>query len=49
MINVKKAQELILKHGKTVRIFTGAPLPHGTDTVVMQEFVESVSDDVIAI
>ncbi|MBW8049127.1 MAG: molybdopterin molybdotransferase MoeA [Cytophagales bacterium] len=37
-----------LKNGETVRIFTGAPLPPGTDTVVMQEFVEPVSDDVIA-
>ena len=29
--------QLILKNGETSRIFTGAPLPDGADTVVMQE------------
>ncbi|MDV4169618.1 molybdopterin molybdotransferase MoeA [Rhodovulum sp. FJ3] len=32
--------------GDAVRIFTGAPLPKGTDTVVMQEHVVLVSDRV---
>lgn len=34
------AQELWLKEGEAARIFTGAPLPHGADTVVMQENVQ---------
>lgn len=29
--------QLILKNGEAIRIFTGAPLPEGADTVVMQE------------
>ena len=29
--------EFVLKHGYAVRIFTGAPLPQGADTVLMQE------------
>lgn len=29
--------EFILEHGHAVRIFTGAPLPQGADTVLMQE------------
>ena len=33
------ARELKIKSGETVRIFTGAPLPEGADTVVMQEKV----------
>ncbi len=32
--------------GKAVRVFTGAPLPKGTDTVVMQENTESRKDTV---
>ncbi|KQR70419.1 gephyrin-like molybdotransferase Glp [Pedobacter sp. Leaf176] len=31
------ANQFILKNGQTSRIFTGAPLPEGADTVVMQE------------
>lgn len=31
------AQHLSLQRGQAVRIFTGAPLPSGADTVVMQE------------
>lgn len=31
------AQHLSLENGQAVRIFTGAPLPAGADTVVMQE------------
>lgn len=29
-----------LKHGSAIRIFTGAPVPLGADTVVMQEFTK---------
>lgn len=29
-----------LKEGEAIRIFTGAPIPEGTDTVIMQEHVE---------
>lgn len=32
--------------GNAVRIFTGAPLPNGTDTVVMQEHVVLIGDHV---
>ena len=32
--------ELTLEHGHAVRIFTGAPLPQGADTVLMQEKAE---------
>ncbi len=32
-------QEVILKEGEAVRIFTGAPVPDTADTVVMQEHV----------
>ncbi|KLT64333.1 gephyrin-like molybdotransferase Glp [Pedobacter sp. BMA] len=33
------AHELTIQSGETVRIFTGAPLPKGADTVIMQEKV----------
>ena len=32
-------EEILLAEGKAIRIFTGAPLPAGADTVVMQERV----------
>ena len=35
--------------GECVRIMTGAPMPPGTDTVVMQEQTEQVGDDTIRI
>jgi molybdopterin molybdotransferase len=34
------AKKIILKKGKAIRIYTGAMLPAGADTVVPQEFVE---------
>lgn len=37
-----------LARGQAVRIFTGAPMPDGTDTVVMQEHVEVLEDGCIA-
>ncbi|UKT62261.1 molybdopterin molybdotransferase MoeA [Pedobacter mucosus] len=33
-------------NGETARIFTGAPLPDGADTVVMQEKIATVNDEV---
>ncbi len=35
----------IVTKGECVRIMTGAAMPDGTDTVVMQEHVQKVSDD----
>ena len=40
-------QQPVLEPGSTMRIFTGAPLPEGADTVVMQEDI-SVDGDSIA-
>lgn len=36
-----------LRPGEAVRIFTGAVLPEGADTCIMQEDVEVVGDDII--
>jgi molybdopterin molybdotransferase len=36
-----------LKQGETVRIFTGAPVPKGADTVVIQEDTEAASGVII--
>jgi molybdopterin molybdotransferase len=36
-----RTRELRVETGEAVRIFTGAPLPEGTDAVVMQEDVEA--------
>mgnify|MGYP001766326707 CR=1 FL=1 len=38
-----------LEHGTAARIFTGAPVPPGADTVVMQEDAEAVGGDVHAV
>ncbi|KQN36023.1 molybdopterin-binding protein [Pedobacter sp. Leaf41] len=38
------AQKLIISKGQTSRIFTGAPLPEGADTVVMQEKTSKKDD-----
>ena len=38
----------VLKEGEAVRIFTGAPLPQGADTIVIQENTERYGDYVIA-
>ena len=37
----------LLHEGEAVRIFTGAPLPQGSDTIVIQENTESYGDYVI--
>ncbi|UXX84258.1 molybdopterin molybdotransferase MoeA [Roseovarius pelagicus] len=36
-----------LRPGTVMRIFTGAPLPHGADTVVMQENTETAAKDIV--
>ena len=36
-------KEMLLLPGKAVRIFTGAPVPPGADTVIMQEKVQIVT------
>lgn len=38
----------IVQQGETVRIFTGAPLPEGTDTILIQENATREGDTVIA-
>ena len=40
-------QQLQLQAGEAVRIFTGAPLPQGADTVVMQEKVKLQNKQII--
>jgi len=40
-------QQLQVKSGTTVRIFTGAPLPEGADAVLMQEDAERSGDEII--
>lgn len=35
----------VCEAGQCIRIMTGAPMPRGTDTVVMQEQVEKLGDD----
>src|ERR671922_743287 len=37
-----------IKAGQAARIFTGAPMPPGADTVVMQEYVQR-QDDVVEV
>jgi molybdopterin molybdotransferase len=41
-------EEILLAEGKAVRIFTGAPVPPGADTVVMQEKI-TVQDSTLII
>ncbi|MCB9235256.1 MAG: molybdopterin molybdotransferase MoeA [Bacteroidia bacterium] len=36
--------EFTLPRGHAARIFTGAPLPPGADTIIMQEFVETAGE-----
>lgn len=43
-----RAYKGVVGAGEAVRIFTGAPLPDGTDTVVIQENAERYGDIVIA-
>lgn len=41
------SQPLTIETGETIRIFTGAPLPEGADTVVMQEKIKIENDRLI--
>lgn len=38
-IQAGQPSDLVIHHGQAVRIFTGAPVPNGADTVVVQEKV----------
>jgi molybdopterin molybdotransferase len=38
---------LKVSQGQTVRIFTGAPLPDGADTVIRQEYIDTADGDVL--
>ena len=40
-------RKLRVSNGKTVRIFTGAPMPAGADAVVMQEDVTRTGDEIV--
>jgi molybdopterin molybdotransferase len=40
------SQTLTIKEGETSRIFTGAPLPEGADTVIMQEKISRLADQI---
>jgi molybdopterin molybdotransferase len=46
MVRAGDTGEQALAVGECARIFTGAPLPPGADTAVMQELVERVGDQV---
>jgi len=39
-------QSIKIAHGETSRIFTGAPLPEGADTVVMQEKIHLLANQI---
>lgn len=39
VIQAGSSPDFILKKGKAVRIFTGAPVPQGADTVIPQEYI----------
>ena len=46
-IQAGEQSRLSIQHAQTVRIFTGAPLPIGADTVVVQEKVSIQKDSII--
>ncbi|MFC3414234.1 molybdopterin molybdotransferase MoeA [Algoriphagus hitonicola] len=45
-ISAGSTMNLELKNGEAVRIFTGAPMPKGADSVIMQEKVERKGDEI---
>lgn len=45
-IQAGESEKLVLKKGEAVRVFTGAPIPEGADTVVMQEKTTSADGKV---
>jgi molybdopterin molybdotransferase len=42
-----KPYQGVVKHGECVRIMTGAVMPDATDTVIIQEHVERIDDDIL--
>ena len=44
-----RAYEGVVGPGQTVRIFTGAPMPEGADTILMQEDADGVGSPVIRV
>src|SRR4029453_9329585 len=40
-------RQLRVSRGKAVRIFTGAPMPHGADAIVMQEDVKRDGNEIV--
>src|SRR5690606_31029327 len=38
--------DFALEPGKAVRIFTGAPVPKGADTVIPQEYIDRIEDEI---
>jgi molybdopterin molybdotransferase len=40
-------QELILEENEAIRIFTGAPVPEGADTIIPQEWVKIEDDNLV--
>ncbi|MEE8167753.1 MAG: gephyrin-like molybdotransferase Glp [Candidatus Hydrothermarchaeales archaeon] len=46
VIQAGESKEIVIKKGECIRIATGAPIPHGTDAVVMVEYTNSSGDGV---
>ncbi len=44
-IGAGKASKVILKNGEAVKIATGAPIPHGANAVVMEEYTHEDGDN----
>lgn len=44
VIQAGYSPDFVLEKGKAVRIFTGAPIPEGADTVIPQEFVDRTGE-----
>src|SRR4029453_16376089 len=40
-------RQLSVSRGEAVRIFTGAPMPHGADAIVMQEDVKRDGNEIV--
>jgi len=48
-VKMGEKSDFSVNSGEAVRIGTGGMLPHGTDSVVMLEFTESIGDDEVTI
>ena len=44
-IGAGQVSNKLVKHGEAVRIATGAPIPEGANSVVMEEFTNSQGDN----